>query len=44
LSLGLSLGQAALVGGGLIVLGAAATAVVAARIMREPVVAGLRED
>jgi ABC-type lipoprotein release transport system permease subunit len=39
-----SLGQAALVLGGLALLAAAATAVVARRTMREPVVEGLREE
>jgi hypothetical protein len=37
-------GQVAIVAGGLLVLAAAATAVVARRTMREPVVAGLREE
>jgi hypothetical protein len=37
-------GQALLVGGGLLVLAAAATALVARRVLREPVVAGLREQ
>jgi ABC-type lipoprotein release transport system permease subunit len=39
-----SAGQAALVLGGLLLLAAAATAVVARRAMREPVIAGLREE
>jgi ABC-type antimicrobial peptide transport system permease subunit len=42
--IGLPLGQAALVGGGLLALAAAATAVVARRVLREPVIAGLREE
>ena len=37
-------GQALLVAGGLLVLAAAATALVARRTMREPVLAGLREE
>jgi ABC-type lipoprotein release transport system permease subunit len=37
-------GQVALVLGGLLALAAAATAVVARRAMREPVIAGLREE
>jgi hypothetical protein len=39
----LSAGQAALVLGGLALLALAATAVVARRVLREPVVRGLRE-
>ena len=39
-----SAGQAALVVGGLLALAAAATALVAARTLREPVIAGLREE
>ena len=39
-----SAGQAALVAGGLLALAAAATAVVARRTMREPVIEGLREE
>jgi ABC-type lipoprotein release transport system permease subunit len=39
-----SAGQVALVVGGLLALAAAATAVVARRTMREPVIAGLREE
>jgi hypothetical protein len=39
-----SAGQAALVLGGLLLLATAATAVVARRTMREPVIAGLREE
>jgi ABC-type lipoprotein release transport system permease subunit len=37
-------GQVALVVGGLAVLAAAATAIVARRTMREPPIAGLREE
>jgi hypothetical protein len=37
-------GQVALVGGGLLALAWAATALVARRVLREPVVAGLREE
>jgi ABC-type antimicrobial peptide transport system permease subunit len=37
-------GQIALVVGGLVALAAAATAVVARRVLREPIVAGLREE
>jgi ABC-type antimicrobial peptide transport system permease subunit len=37
-------GQALLVAGGLLALSAAATALVARRVLREPVVAGLREE
>jgi ABC-type antimicrobial peptide transport system permease subunit len=39
-----TLGQALLVAGGLLALAAAATALVARRVLREPVVAGLREE
>jgi ABC-type lipoprotein release transport system permease subunit len=39
-----SLGQVALVAGGLLAIAAAATAVVARRALREPVIAGLREE
>ncbi len=39
-----TLGQVTLVAGGLLALAAAATAVVARRVLREPVVAGLREE
>jgi hypothetical protein len=44
LPLALTAGQALLVIGGLLALAAAATALVARRVMREPVVAGLREE
>jgi ABC-type lipoprotein release transport system permease subunit len=44
LPLALTAGQAALVIGGLLGLAAIATALVARRVMREPVVAGLREE
>jgi ABC-type lipoprotein release transport system permease subunit len=37
-------GQVALVAGGLLALAAIATALVARRVLREPVVAGLREE
>ena len=37
-------GQVALVVGGLLALSALATALVARRVLREPVVAGLREE
>ena len=37
-------GQVALVAGGLLVLAILATAVVARRVLREPIVAGLREE
>ena len=37
-------GQVALVAGGLLLLAAAATALVARRALREPIVAGLREE
>ena len=39
-----ALGQALLVAGGLLLLAAAATALVARRTMREPILAGLREE
>jgi ABC-type lipoprotein release transport system permease subunit len=39
-----SLGQVALVAGGLLAIAAAATAVVARRALRDPVIAGLREE
>ena len=44
LALAPSAGQVLLVGGGLLALAAAATAVVARRALREPVIAGLREE
>ena len=39
-----TLGQIALVTGGLLALAVIATALVARRVLREPVVAGLREE
>jgi len=39
-----TLGQVALVTGGLLALAALATALVARRVLHEPVVAGLREE
>lgn len=44
LPLGAGAGQAMLVAGGLLVLGMLASAAMAGRLVREPVVAGLRED
>ena len=44
LELAPSLGQVAAVVAGLLALAAAATAIVARRVMREPIVAGLREE
>lgn len=44
LPLGASGGQIALVIGGLLILAAAATLLVARRVMREPIIAGLREE
>ena len=44
LELAPSAGQVALVVAGLLVLAAAATAIVARRVMREPIVAGLRQE
>jgi ABC-type antimicrobial peptide transport system permease subunit len=44
LPLGASMGQIALVIGGLLALSAIATALVARRVMREPIIAGLREQ
>ncbi|MDA0181565.1 ABC transporter permease [Solirubrobacter phytolaccae] len=44
LPLGASVGQIALVIGGLLLLAALATLLVARRVMREPIIAGLREE